>query len=129
MKLIKSTLLLVLSLCAFISIAEQTPTITQQELITLMATPENKTIILDVRTPEEFAQGHIKGAINISHDQIKKNLSKIIANKDKTVVVHCRSGRRAVSVENVLRTAGFSNLRHLVGDMNGWKAAGLPLEK
>lgn len=129
MKLIRSTLLLVLSLCAFISIAEQTPTITQQELITLMATPENKTIILDVRTPEEFAQGHIKGAINISHDQIENNLSKIIANKDETVVVHCRSGRRAVSAEDTLRTAGFSNLRHLVGDMNGWKAAGLPLEK
>lgn len=129
MKLIKSTLLLVLSLCAFISIAEQTPTITQQEVITLMATPENKTIVLDVRTPEEFAQGHIKGAINISHDQIEKNLSKIIKNKDQTVVVYCRSGRRAANAENALRIAGFSDLRHLIGDMNGWKAAGLPLEK
>jgi rhodanese-related sulfurtransferase len=129
MKFIKSTLLLLLSLCAFISFAEQTATISQQELLTLMATPASNTIVLDVRTPSEFAQGHIKGAINISHDQINDNLSKIIGYKNQTVVVHCRSGRRAVSAENALRAAGFSDLRHLEGDMNGWQAADLPLIK
>jgi len=129
MKFIKSTLLLLLSLCAFISFAEQTATISQQELLTLMATPAGNTIVLDVRTPSEFAQGHIKGAINISHDQINDNLSKIIGYKNQTVVVHCRSGRRAVSAENALRAAGFSDLRHLEGDMNGWQAADLPLIK
>ena len=129
MKFIKSTLLLLLSLCAFISFAEQTATISQQELLTLMATPASNTIVLDVRTPSEFAQGHIKGAINISHDQINDNLSKIIGYKNQTVVVHCRSGRRAVSAENTLRAAGFSDLRHLDGDMNGWQAADLPLIK
>ncbi len=129
MKFIKSTLLLLLSLCAFISFAEQTATISQQELLTLMATPASNTIVLDVRTPNEFAQGHIKGAINISHDQINNNLSKIIGYKNQTVVVHCRSGRRAVSAENALRAAGFSDLRHLDGDMNGWQAADLPLIK
>ena len=56
MKFIKSTLLLLLSLCAFISFAEQTATISQQELLTLMATPASNTIVLDVRTPSEFAQ-------------------------------------------------------------------------
>lgn len=129
MKFIKSTLLLLLSLCAFISFADQTATISQQELLTLMATPASNTIVLDVRTPSEFAQGHIKGAINISHDQINDNLSKIIGYKNQTVVVHCRSGRRAVSAENALRAAGFNNLRHLDGDMNGWQAADLPLIK
>lgn len=129
MKFIKSTLLLLLSLCAFISFAEQTATISQQELLTLMATPASNTIVLDVRTPSEFSQGHIKGAINISHDQINDNLSKIIGYKNQTVVVHCRSGRRAVSAESALRAAGFSDLRHLEGDMNGWQAADLPLIK
>lgn len=129
MKFIKSTLLLLLSLCAFISFADQTATISQQELLTLMATPASNTIVLDVRTPSEFAQGHIKGAINISHDQINDNLSKIIGYKNQTVVVHCRSGRRAVSAENALRAAGFNDLRHLDGDMNGWQAADLPLIK
>ena len=94
-----------------------------------MATPANKPLVLDVRSADEFAEGHIAGAINISHDEINANLSKIMAYKDQTVVVHCRSGRRAISAENDLRAAGFSDLRHLDGDMNAWQAADLPIVK
>lgn len=129
MRTIKSVLFLVLNLFAFTCFAEKTPTISQQALLTLMATPTAEALILDVRSPEEFAQGHIKGAVNISHDQIKQNLSKIIDYKDKTVVVHCRSGFRAIRAENALRSAGFSKLQHLEGDMNAWQDANLPLEK
>lgn len=129
MKFIQSTLVVLLSLFALTSFAEETTPISQQALLTLMATPANKTIVLDVRTAEEFAEGHIVGAINISHEQINANLSKIMDFKDQTVVVHCRSGRRAVSAENDLRAAGFSDLRHLEGDMNSWQAADLPLTK
>ena len=129
MKFIKSALVILLSVCAFLTFAEQTTTISQQALLTLMATPANKTVVLDVRTAEEFSEGHIAGAINISHEQINANLSKIIGLKDQTVVVHCRSGRRAISAENDLRAAGFSDLRHLEGDMNGWQSADLPLVK
>ena len=129
MKFIQSTLVVLLSLFALTSFAEETTPISQQALLTLMATPANKTIVLDVRTAEEFAEGHIVGAINISHEQINANLSKIMGFKDQTVVVHCRSGRRAVSAENDLRAAGFSDLRHLEGDMNSWQAADLPLTK
>lgn len=129
MTLIKSAFAILLSIFAFASLAEQTATISQQELLALMATPASNTVILDVRTAEEFAEGHIKGAINISHEQINENLAKILAYKDQTVVVHCRSGRRAVSAENDLRAAGFSDLRHLKGDMKGWQAADLPLVK
>ena len=129
MKFIRSALVILLSVCAFLTFAEQTTTISQQALLTLMATPANKTVVLDVRTAEEFAEGHIAGAINISHEQINANLSKIIGLKDQTVVVHCRSGRRAISAENDLRAAGFSDLRHLEGDMNGWQSADLPLVK
>lgn len=129
MKFIKSTLVILLSICSFFTFAEQTATISQQALLTLMATPTNKILVLDVRTAQEFAAGHIEGAVNISHEQINDNLSKIIAYKDQTVVVHCRSGRRAISAEDDLRAAGFSDLRHLEGDMNGWQAADLPLVK
>ena len=129
MKFIKSALVILLSVCAFLTFAEQTATISQQALLSLMATPENKIVVLDVRTAEEFAEGHIAGAINISHEQINANLSKIIGLKDQTVVVHCRSGRRAISAENDLRAAGFSDLRHLDGDMIGWQSADLPLVK
>lgn len=129
MKLIQLTLVILLSLFTFLAFAEETPPISQQALLTLMAAPANKTLVLDVRSADEFAEGHIAGAINISHEQINANLSKIMAYKDQTVVVHCRSGRRAVSAENDLRAAGFSDLRHLDGDMNAWQAADLPVVK
>jgi phage shock protein E len=129
MKFITTTLAVLLSVCSLFTFAEQTVTISQQALLTLIATPANKTVILDVRTVEEFAEGHIAGAINISHEQININLNKIIALKDQTVVVYCRSGRRAISAENDLRAAGFSDLRHLEGDMIKWQSADLPLVK
>ena len=129
MKFITITIAVLLSAFSLVTFAEQTATISQQALLTLIATPANKTVILDVRTAEEFAEGHIEGAINISHKQINANLNKIIALKDQTVVVHCKSGRRALSAENDLRAAGFSDLRHLDGDMNAWQAADLPLVK
>lgn len=129
MKFITTTLAVLLSTFSLFTFAEQTATISQQALLTLIATPANKTVILDVRTVEEFAEGHIAGAINISHGQINANINKIITLKDQTVVVYCRSGRRAISAENDLRAAGFSDLRHLKGDMNGWQSADLPLVK
>jgi len=129
MKFIKSTFVILLSICSLFTFAEQTATISQQALLALMAAPTETTLVLDVRSAEEFAEGHIEGAINISHKQINANLNKIMAFKDQTVVVHCRSGRRALSAENDLRAAGFSDLRHLDGDINAWQAANLPLVK
>ena len=129
MKFITTTLAVLLSVFSLFTFAEQTVTISQQALLTLIATPANKTVILDVRTVEEFAEGHIAGAINISHEQINANINKIIALKDQTIVVHCRSGRRAISAENDLRAAGFSDLRHLEGDMIKWQSADVPLVK
>jgi len=129
MNFIKSTLIILLSICSLFAFAEQTTIISQQDFLTLMESPANKTLVLDVRTAEEFAQGHISGAVNISHEQISANLDKIIAFKDQTVIVHCRSGKRAMKAEDTLRAAGFTNLRHLEGDMNGWQAADLPLDK
>lgn len=129
MKRFKTGLMLILGLFSFLSMAEQTAIISQQDLLTLMSNNSETTVVLDVRTPKEFNEGHIEGAINVSHDQIKENLNMLLAYKDKTVVVHCRSGRRAVSAENALRAAGFSDLRHLDGDMKGWQAANLPLVK
>ncbi len=104
--------------------------ISQQDLQKIMASA-NKTsiVLLDVRTPEEYAEGHVPGAINISHNQIKENLNKLIAHKNDTVVVYCRSGHRAGIAKGILAENGFTKLRHLTGDMNGWYAAKLPIEK
>lgn len=87
-------------------------------------------LILDVRSAEEYAEGHIPGAVNIPHDQLGPRLAEISSYKDKEVVLYCRSGKRAGIAANTLQAAGFSKLLHLDGDMNGWAASGnLPIKK
>ena len=113
-------------LISYISLAADTITISQEQLIKHLAAPSSNIVVLDVRSKSEYDQGHIEGALNISHSDIEDNLAKLTAYKDKTVVVYCRSGRRAGVAEEILAKNGFTNLRHLSGDMNGWKEAKLP---
>lgn len=86
-------------------------------------------LLLDTRSPEEFAAGHIPGAVNIEFNRIDQALGQLAPWKDKTIVVYCRSGRRAGIAEAYLEQQGFSGLHHLDGDILGWNRAGLPLEK
>lgn len=90
----------------------------------------NAGLILDVRSKEEYAEGHIPGAINIPHDQIGSRLAEIVSYKNKDVVLYCRSGKRVGIAANTLQVAGFSKLLHLVGDMGAWLSNGnLPIIK
>lgn len=87
-------------------------------------------LILDVRTPEEYAEGHIPGAINIPHDQLGSRHQEIATYKDKDIVLYCKSGRRVGIAADVLQAAGFNKLLHLAGDMGGWRMNGnLPIKK
>ncbi|WP_440874770.1 rhodanese-like domain-containing protein [Thalassotalea sp. PLHSN55] len=106
----------------------QTPNMSQAQLLSLMNAPTPyDLVVLDVRSAEEYAQGHIKGAINISHNNMAEQYHKLSQFKDKTLVVYCRSGRRAGIAEAILAEKGFTRIRHLSGDMKAWQAEGLPL--
>lgn len=83
-------------------------------------------LVLDVRTPAEYAAGHVPGAINIPHESIAAQLELLQRHRDQPVVLYCQSGRRATLAAEVLERAGFSGLKHLTGDMPGWREAGLP---
>jgi phage shock protein E len=85
-------------------------------------------VVLDVRTPEEFAAGHVPGAINVPHDQVEARLAELAGAKDQDVVLYCRSGRRVQVAAGVLAKAGFTRLSHLEGDFPGWSGAGLPTQ-
>ena len=115
------------SLFATLVFAADTQPISQQELLTALKAPEHNIVILDVRSEGEYNQGHVANAINISHDMVAEKLSQLAQYKDSTVVVYCRSGRRAGVAEDILTKNGFNNLRHLTGDMNGWLEAKLPV--
>jgi len=85
-------------------------------------------LILDVRTPEEFAAGHIPGAVNVPHDELAERLSEIPAARSEEIVVHCQSGRRAAQAESVLGEAGYTQLRDLEGHFQAWQQGGHPVE-
>ena len=61
--------------------------------------------VVDVRTPNEFSGGHIKGSINIPLDSLQKNINKL--KKDTTVITCCASGIRSASAKQILTTHGF----------------------
>ena len=82
-------------------------------------------LILDVRTEQEYRDGHIPGAINIPHDELSDRLSELALAKSDEVVVHCKSGRRAALATEVLTAAELTNVRELEGHMNAWKESGL----
>ena len=88
----------------------------------------SRPLVLDVRTREEFARGHIPGAINIPHDELPTRLTELPIAKSEEVVVHCQSGRRAQLAAVALRESGYSNVRDLGGHWAGWQAAGLPTD-
>jgi rhodanese-related sulfurtransferase len=85
--------------------------------------------ILDVRSPEEFADGHVPGAFNIPHYAIIDNITELKAKSDKDIVVYCRSGRRAWSAEQMMMKHGITNIQHLEGDMLEWQANKRPIAK
>ena len=66
-------------------------------------------LILDVRSPGEFATGHIKGAINIPVDQLSANLSKL-KQKDQVIITCCASGMRSASARSTLINAGYTHV-------------------
>ncbi len=83
--------------------------------------------ILDVRTPEEVADGYIEGAVNIDFydDDFGDRLDDL--DKDKTYVIYCRSGGRSGSARDTMRELGFAEVYNVLGGMNDWRAEGLPV--
>jgi phage shock protein E len=102
--------------------------ISQSDLLDRIGKKDANLVVLDVRTPAEFAAGHVPGARNVSHDQLPAKLAELSSLKDKEVVLYCRSGRRTAIAEQTLRGAGFSKLRHLEGDWLAWEAEKKPVE-
>ena len=86
-------------------------------------------IIVDVRTPEEFADGHIENAVNIDF-RSKGFKDKVVKlDKDKTYLIHCRSGNRSRGALDVMTELGFTEVYHLSAGIIGWQGAGLPIAK
>jgi phage shock protein E len=77
-------------------------------------------VCVDVRTDEEYQEGHIPGAIHIPHDQMETRHTELAPYKGQKILLICRSGRRSVFAANVLADHGFANLYNLKGGMLEW---------
>lgn len=84
--------------------------------------------LVDVRSAEEFAKGHVAQAKNIPLDQLANRASDI-GSKDKPVIVMCATGQSSAKAAATLRSAGFTNVVSLVGGLGAWQTAGLPTVK
>jgi len=103
-----------------------TPTITQEGLLKKIESGAAP-LILDVRTAGEYRAGHVPHAINIPHNELASRVTELFDAMDLEIVTYCERGPRAGYAESILQEAGFSTVRHLVGDMYAWRKNGLPI--
>ena len=88
--------------------------ITAEEAKQIMDSEEGY-IILDVRTQEEYDEGHIPGAIVISHEEIAEKAEKVLTDKEQLILVYCRSGRRSKIAAEALVELGYTNIKEFGG--------------
>ena len=128
--LISAVLIAVVASCGLQSITDipinNVDVDTARDLVT-----QNKTVIvLDVRTPEEYAIGHIEGALNINIAEVdfSERVSKL--DRDKTYIIHCsanvKNGRSAKSLE-IMSSFGFDKLLNMEGGIIAWELSGYPI--
>lgn len=95
---------------------------------TLMINRQNA-VVLDVRSPAEFAAGHIADAINVPADKIAERAGELEKLKGRPVIVTCQSGMRSGSGCSALRKLGFEQVFNLTGGVGAWQQAGMPVRK
>jgi rhodanese-related sulfurtransferase len=103
----------------------ETTKITPQQLKILMETKSGTFTLVDVRDAQEFAEGHIPGAINIPSDEFA--VGSAVLDKDKLIVVYCKSGGRSYTAYRKLQKLGYSKIVQAI--LADWEEAGLPVTK
>jgi len=120
-------LLLLASTIAWTAEAGETPSIEPKTLGERLAWGDQSLVILDVRTPAEYAEGHVPGALNIPHTELAARVAELSEARSRDIVVYCRSGNRTKQALKLLGEAGFTRLFHLKGDYLRWSEEDRPV--
>jgi rhodanese-related sulfurtransferase len=82
-------------------------------------------VLLDVRTPKEYATSHIPGAVNIDvqASSFRKNVEAL--DRSKTYLLYCRSGNRSSTAMDIMRSMGFGKIAQITGGITAWEKSGL----
>ena len=86
-------------------------------------------LVIDVRDPGEYGQGHILGARNVPLTRIVEGVAGVVKRKDRPLVVYCDGGSRSSKAAAALKQQGYSRVASLSGGIGAWQQAGLPVEK
>ena len=107
----------------------QQPTITNHDVASFKEAVDGDVIVLDVRTPEEYAGGHLDGAqsVDIYGADFKKTLESL--DKSKPYYVYCHSGGRSMQACEQMLSMGFTNVHNMEGGIRDWKKASYELVK
>jgi rhodanese-related sulfurtransferase len=89
----------------------------------------SKAIVIDVRTAEEFAKGHLARSKNIVINQLPSDLESLKIAKNLPIILVCDTGTRSSSMIQKIKTAGYAEVFNLEGGIKAWNLAGLPLVK
>ncbi len=95
------------------------PLVPQAEMLKFLVEPDTFTLV-DARSSEEFATGHVSGAINVPHDRVAAFVDQLPANPDAPLVLYCRTGHRAKLLQQQLLARGYRNVRTLHGQQIFW---------
>ncbi len=85
-------------------------------------------ILMDVRTPTEYAKQHAKDAINIPVDEVNDNIKALPSDQTAHIITMCGSGKRSLTAMLMLKSLGYNNVKSMNGGLNAWVAEGCPTE-
>ena len=88
-----------------------------------------KGVVVDVCDAEEFANGHIKGAVHVPLDQLEAKLPGAVKNKSTPLILVCASGIRSKRAQALAQKLGYEKVHSLQGGLAAWKEANLPVSK
>lgn len=120
---------LLLAAVAFAAAAAGPAAIEPGALGARIAWADRSLVVLDVRTPAEFAEGHLPGAINIPHTELAARIGELEGARDRDIVVYCRTGNRSAQALETLGKSGFKHVLHLKGDYTRWNDEKRPVVK
>ena len=86
-------------------------------------------VLVDVRTPQEFAEGHLPGAVNVELDRLEALAPTALPDRNAHLLVYCHSGNRSSFAVQILERMGYTRLVNMVGGIAAWSGEGYPVTR
>ena len=116
-------------------VADARATITECSVTDVWNLPEGKRVLIDVREPEELAQGYIEGTINVPLGVLDSEIEKAVevltaqsVDAQPAIILYCASGVRSVLAAKTMQEMGYAGVLSMAGGILAWSGAGLPIE-